>query len=383
MGHASRMRAILAVGAATLVAFGTTGTASADPVGSGTASSFAATVALGGQDVVPPTPSAEVKAPPFGDDADETAVPIDASPLAINGTLIAKAAVHQASDLPSSLGQEASAQQVAGPYNARSVGQIEGLKVLLNDSVPGGQLVNADLIRGEAVAVCKAGAVQYSASSEVVNLQIADQDPLSGPLNELVNQISAGLNASPLVDVIDIDVNVVTKDANGASVDALVITLLAAAGDPPLGQSRLGHAEVKGVACGGNVTQCSDTQDNDGDGVIDAKDPGCHTDGNADNPDSYDPTDDSEAETQCSDHKDNDGDSVIDAQDPGCHTDGNADNAASYDATDDDEANNTGVLPKTTDNGALPSTGGRMATGAAAAMSAGALALFALRRRLA
>ena len=41
---------------------------------------------------------------------------------------------------------------------------------------------------------------------------------------------------------------------------------------------------------------CADGIDNDGDGVIDAKDPGCHTDGNADNPDSYDPNDDDETD---------------------------------------------------------------------------------------
>jgi len=46
---------------------------------------------------------------------------------------------------------------------------------------------------------------------------------------------------------------------------------------------------------GAGDTQCSDTADNDGDGVIDAADPGCHTDGNANNPGSYDPSDDSEA----------------------------------------------------------------------------------------
>lgn len=385
MGHASRMRAVLAAGAATLVAFGTTGTAAADPVSSGTASSFAATATLAGNELVPPTPVAEVTAPPFADDADETAIPIDATPLAVNGTLIAKAAVHQASDLPSVLEQPDSAQEVAGPYNAWAIGEIESLEVLVNEGIPNGKLLDADLVTAEAVAVCKAGAVQYSANSEIVNLQITDQDPLSGPLNTLIDEISTGLNGSPFVEVVDIDVNVVTKTATGAAVDALVITLLSGAGEPVPVQVRLGHAEVKDVACGGgDAPECSDTQDNDGDGVIDAQDPGCHTDGNPDNPDSYDPTDDSEAETQCSDNKDNDGDSAIDTADPGCHTDGDATNAASYEPSDDDETNNTGVLPKTTENtGALPATGGGVATGAAAALGAGALATFALRRRVA
>jgi hypothetical protein len=40
--------------------------------------------------------------------------------------------------------------------------------------------------------------------------------------------------------------------------------------------------------------QCSDGADNDGDGLVDAADPGCHSDGNANNPASYEPGDDSE-----------------------------------------------------------------------------------------
>jgi hypothetical protein len=384
-GHARRVRALLAMSAAALLAVGIggSGPAAADPVASGTASSFAATVQLGGTDVIPPTPVAEVAAPPFADDADSTAIPIDAAPLAVNGTLIATAAVHQASDLDTTLGQPASAQAVAGPYNARAVGEIESLDVLLDDSIPGGQLVHAELLTGEAVAVCSAGAVQYSASSEVVNLQIGDQDPLSGPLNDLITQITDGLNASPLADVISVEPNVVTVTPTGASVDALVITVLAAAGDPPVGQIRLGHAEVKGVGC--DLPQCSDTADNDGDGKVDSADPGCHGDNNPDNPGSYDPTDDDEADgTQCSDTRDNDGDGVIDAQDPGCHSDGDVNNPGSYDPTDDDEADTivAGVSQPNT-SGALPSTGGAVATGMAAVLGLGGLGLFALRRRLA
>ena len=112
--------------------------------------------------------------------------------------------------------------------------------------------------------------------------------------------------------------------------------------------------------------QCSDGVDNDGDGVIDAADPGCHTDGNANNPASFDPTDNDETnvrrgrrraatrataaattvgdggDAQCSDGRDNDGDGVIDADDPGCHTDGNPNNPASYDPNDDSEGGGGG-----------------------------------------
>ncbi len=42
---------------------------------------------------------------------------------------------------------------------------------------------------------------------------------------------------------------------------------------------------------------------------------------------------------QCRDSRDNEGDTLIDAQDPGCHTDGDATNPLSYDANDADEFN--------------------------------------------
>jgi hypothetical protein len=59
---------------------------------------------------------------------------------------------------------------------------------------------------------------------------------------------------------------------------------------------------------------CSDGKDNDGDGWIDADDPGCYTGG------SYDPTDTDESNSgeDCSDGDDNDGDGLIDAADPDC-----------------------------------------------------------------
>ncbi|HUR86200.1 MAG TPA: hypothetical protein VMY78_12725 [Solirubrobacteraceae bacterium] len=50
-----------------------------------------------------------------------------------------------------------------------------------------------------------------------------------------------------------------------------------------------------GGAGNGNAAQCSDGVDNDGDGVIDSADPGCHSDGNPNNAASFNPNDDSEA----------------------------------------------------------------------------------------
>jgi uncharacterized repeat protein (TIGR01451 family) len=93
-------------------------------------------------------------------------------------------------------------------------------------------------------------------------------------------------------------------------------------------------------AQGGEVSQCSDGIDNDGDGLIDSADPGCHTDGNASNPNSYDPSrnDESVFVPQCKDGLDNDHDGLVDSADPGCHTDFNANNPASYNPNGNDES---------------------------------------------
>ena len=106
--------------------------------------------------------------------------------------------------------------------------------------------------------------------------------------------------------------------------------------------------------------QCSDDVDNDGDELIDSADPGCHSDGNASDTESYVPSDNDETDedddggggggggsgshTRCSDKKDNDDDGLVDSADPGCHSDGNASNADSYVPSDSDEQNGGQVL---------------------------------------
>jgi hypothetical protein len=299
---------------------------------------------------------------------------------------------------------------VAGPYNAQGVGQVEDLEVLIDAIAADVPLLEADLIRGEAVAVCNDGTVEYSASSEVVNLVIGGEDPLSGPLNDLINQITEALE--PLADLVDIDVNVVETTATGATVDAIVVTVLAAAGDPVV-ELRIGHAEVSGVTCdtgGGGEPECSDGIDNDGDGLIDIADPNCHTDGDPDNPDSFNPDDDSEA-PECRNDRDDDGDTTIDELDNGCHSDGDATDGDDTYVPDDDseraqcsdgidndgdglidfpaDPDCTSVDDETeaadqvggVDQTPLPRTGMPIATGLAAALGAGALGLLALRRR--
>jgi uncharacterized repeat protein (TIGR01451 family) len=92
-------------------------------------------------------------------------------------------------------------------------------------------------------------------------------------------------------------------------------------------------------------TECSDEVDNDGDGPIDSEDPGCHTDADENNPDSYDPNDDSETNTQCSNGVDDADveDTLVDAADPGCHTDGDATDPDTYNPADNNEGNSAGT----------------------------------------
>lgn len=171
----------------------------------------------------------------------------------------------------------------------------------------------------------------------------------------------------------------------GATVvrEALSVFALNVGGTALVKESTAASEAISAAPAETTKPQCSDGVDNDGDGVIDAADPGCHTDGDAKNPASYDPSDNSEIDApsrgagdeaagrpECSDNRDNDGDGRIDERDPGCHSDGNPNNRASYNPDDDDErdagaagAGGDGGLPqadggaRTADVGALPFTG--------------------------
>ncbi|MEY2419560.1 MAG: hypothetical protein QOG90_2240 [Actinomycetota bacterium] len=328
------------------------------------ASAFGGTVQVGGQDVVPPTPAVSVAAP--SGDQTATAVDLPVSPVIVNGTLTATANVHSTANIASGL--TVVQQAVAGPYNGRGLAQIEGASVLIGVPGPDVSLLTASAIRAEAAVVCGA-TPKYTANSEVVDLAVAGTPiPLNAPVQDLIDAISGALTDSGLNAVADVQRNVVTPIAGGGiGVDALVVTVLSAAGATPLAQVRLAHAEVTAAACSA-AAQCSDKADNDGDAKIDAADPGCHSDGNANNASSYVPTDNDERDApQCSDAKDNDGDAKIDAADPGCHSDGNASNAATYVASDNDESNEAAraaaaTLPRTGAESGLPLAGAAMVT---------------------
>jgi uncharacterized repeat protein (TIGR01451 family) len=231
----------------------------ADPTSQSSASAYGLSLDLAGNEVIPPTPTASATFPPGGNDSHEVVIDVPADPLAISATLIADAQAHIASDIPTSIENEESAQSVPGPYNARGVGQVEGLEVLVNvvDSEAQVSLIEADLVRAEAAAVCSAGAVQYTGTSEVVALEIGGELlPLNAPLQDIIDAIGDVLEQTGLEAVVDVERNVVTPlDGGGIAVDALVVTLLAGTVEgQPLGEIRIAHAEVGPAAClGGQI----------------------------------------------------------------------------------------------------------------------------------
>ena len=80
------------------------------------------------------------------------------------------------------------------------------------------------------------------------------------------------------------------------------------------------------------------------------------------------PTTASETKPQCSDGVDNDGDGLVDAADPGCHSDGNAGNPATYTPADDDESNalnGSSVTPAKRNNAAGTKNAGSHGTAGA------------------
>ncbi len=280
-----RPAALAALLGAGLFVLGTGTPAMADPVDAGTASAYGLTASIAGTEAIPPTPqqTADVTG---ANDATETLVEVPAQPLAFSGTATADAAAHTESDLESTLQTDGTTQEVAGPYNVRAVGLVENLDVLLDVPGEGQTVLSADAVRAEAVGVCTGDTVAYSANSEILNLTVADTPiPLNGPLTQIIDALSDALTQSGLNAVVEVQRNVVTENPDGGvGVDALVVKLLSAAGDP-LVEAHVAHAEVNGLACSGPAaptTQCNDGIDNDGDQLIDfgtepTNDPGCES----------------------------------------------------------------------------------------------------------
>jgi LPXTG-motif cell wall-anchored protein len=203
---------------------------------------------------------------------------------------------------------------------------------------------------------CRGQAPQTSRTSQVIGLgNVAVPLPAAGCANDTPDTV--------------VDIPIVARlvcnadDVAGAAVvrDALDVFVLNVSGSS-LARESTASSEAVSVAPKGPETtgpQCSDNVDNDGDGKADGADPGCHSDGNPNNPASFVPSDNDETDSpttgqgdpepgedggpECSDNKDNDGDGKVDEDDPGCHSDGNPNNPASYNPDDDDESDGAGA----------------------------------------
>jgi len=93
------------------------------------------------------------------------------------------------------------------------------------------------------------------------------------------------------------------------------------------------ETDENGGGGNGGTLQCSDGIDNDDDGFTDENDPNCHSDGDATNPDSYNPAGDEDGDLPaCFNGIDDDEDGLTDLDDPGCE------NATDDDETDPDTA---------------------------------------------
>ena len=264
--------------------------AGAQTASGATALGYGANLNAAGEPVVDRGGLATVTLPPGGV-VDGTLVEIPAAPLATSFTAGGRAAASATANLTST-GEVPVPQAVAGPYNAVGTGFVENLIVVGEVEGVTPALLTAEAVKGEAVGVCVGGTARYEANSQIIGLQLAGETiDLNTPLTDILDTVNQTLE--PLEQVLNLERNLVTRTANGIAVDALRVTVLqGVAGVPvpgvePLVDLTVGHAEVGGLACAPRP-QCSDTEDNDGDGVIDANDPGCITDG------VYDPNDDDE-----------------------------------------------------------------------------------------
>ncbi|MGH3862763.1 choice-of-anchor P family protein [Actinokineospora sp.] len=211
-----------------------------------------------------------------------------------------------------------------GAQGANSTAVVNNLVINV-----GAVVIRARVLHSEAAATCGPTGPKLTGYSQVAGLSINGT-----PINVIDQPVT--IPANPLVVVA---INEQTVTPGKITQRALHVRSALLGVDIAISESIAGFS---GNPCQAPKPQCSDTADNDGDGKVDATDPGCHTDGNPDNPDSYDPNDNDETDvpkTQCNDGVDNDDDKLTDAEDPGCHTDGNPDNPASYDPSDNDEFN--------------------------------------------
>jgi len=270
------------------------GPANASPLQAVTASAYGLSVT--GALTVAPTPTTSASFPPSADNQFSSLLNIPAEPLIISGTATVRAVTATDSTIAATVPADRLVRQGGGPlpalYNARAYSRIEGLGVLLGaEPIEGVDIlpdagIRAGAIEAEALVSCVNGAPVVVTGSRLIGpLNVLGLD-LEAPVDNTVNTVTDALN---IPGVLEARRNVVNPVPGGVEVIALQLAVLGTTLVVNLAEAR-----VSGSTCG-PVPECSDGIDNDGDGRIDIADPDCHTDGNADNPASYDPNDPSEA----------------------------------------------------------------------------------------
>ncbi len=219
------------------------------------------------------------------------------------------------------------AAPAANGDNATSTASVTNPAIVL-----GGLTISATVLSARASYTCQNGQPVPAGSSVVANLTVNGQ----------VIAIPAGnapftLDLGPLGSL---NLNQTVQEPNRITQRALFLTT-------PLADVVIAEAiaDFTGNPCAAARPQCADGVDNDGDGRIDAQDPGCLSGpGGAFNPNDNDESNPA-ARPQCSDTVDNDGDGRIDAMDPGCLSGP----GGAFNPNDNDERDGPAARPQCSD----------------------------------
>jgi hypothetical protein len=135
---------------------------------------------------------------------------------------------------------------------------------------------------------CRGQAPQVANTSQVINLGGTGVGlPAPGCANGTPDTTAGIPGLLPIICNAD-------EIAGAAAVREALSVYALQVGTNALAREATAASESFSVAPPESGTQCTDGVDNDNDGTIDSRDPGCHTDGNPNNPASFDPTDNDE-----------------------------------------------------------------------------------------
>lgn len=248
-------------------------------------------VALGGQSILEPIVANGPDAPCV-DDSAAILMPTDVGPVRVDAAN-ATTAVN-----PDNL----AAAPAANGDSARADASVTNPVITLP-----GLVVTATVLSATASYTCQNGQPVPASSSVVTNLAVNGQ-AITVPQDNAPMTVDVGPLASLLLNQTVQVPGRITRRAL-----ELRVPTDGSVADVVIGEAT---ADFKGNPCVlAAPPQCSDGRDNDGDGRVDAQDPGCLSGPGG----AYDPNDNDETNPpQCSDARDNDGDGRVDAQDPGC-----------------------------------------------------------------